>query len=237
VTLMFRLVADKNADTGQIRGTVSSGEAQPLVINVPYQVNVPEPADGVDVDVRNVGRILKIDVTNIGETTKRTTIDIDQPMLASGGHGDVSCTDDEDSTTCRSDEPLAPGDDVHIHTVLSGVPENEMVVVTATIGEGTDTEEVSVRCVGNLCVPESAEPSEDQDEPSETTEPESTPTTTATTSTTTATMTSPAPTSEPTSDAVEPEPDDDDPDPEPDGDRRSGTGGLRSLLSSLLDIR
>lgn len=236
VTLMFRLVADKNADTGKIRGTVSSGEAQPLVINVPYQVNVPEPVDGVDLDVRNVGRILKIDVTNIGETTKPATIDIDQPMLASSGHGDVSCTDDEDSTTCRSDEPLAPGDDVHVHTVLSGVPENEMVVVTATIGEGTDTEEVSVRCVGNLCVPESAEPSEDQDEPSETTEPESTPTTTATTSssTTTATMTSPAPTSEPTSDDVDddPEPDDDKPRP-----RDPGTGGLRSLLSSLLDIR
>ncbi|WP_051400286.1 sigma-70 family RNA polymerase sigma factor [Haloechinothrix halophila] len=163
VTLLFRLIADKRADPGKIRGTVSSGNAQPLVITVPYEVPPPPPppppADGVELDVHNVGRVLKIGVTNTGETTKRAVVVIDQPMLAHGGHGKASCTDDAESTTCRTNEPLAPGDDVHFHTVMSGFPENEKIVVTARIGKGSDTEEVSVRCIGGkVCAPDDTKP-------------------------------------------------------------------------------
>ncbi|GAA5128147.1 sigma-70 family RNA polymerase sigma factor [Haloechinothrix salitolerans] len=161
VTLLFRLIADKRADPGKIRGTVSSGNAQPLVITVPYEVPPPPPApaDGVELDVHNVGRVLKITVTNTGETTKRADVVIDQPMLAYGGHGKATCTDNARRTTCHTDEPLEPGDDVHFHTVLSGFPENETVVVTARIGKGSDTEKVSVRCIGGkVCAPDNGKP-------------------------------------------------------------------------------
>lgn len=244
VTLLFRLVADKRADPGKIRGTVSSGNAQPLVITVPYDVPPPpKPADKVELDVHNVGRVLKVEVTNTGETTKPATVVIDQPMLAYGGHGDATCDDDADSTTCRTREPLEPGDDVHFHTVLDGYPDNGTVVVTARLGEGSDTEEVSVRCIGDtVCAPDNGEPPlpEEQNEPGPPSTPPSGPPSdkpgppTGTAEPSSETSGPPSP-----SESATPEPDgpgnsEDAPGHGPHSERDSQPGGLRSLLMSLL---
>lgn len=239
VTLLFRLVADKRADPGKIRGTVSSGNAQPLVITVPYEVPPPPPppADDVELDVHNVGRVLKIEVTNTGETTKPATVDIDQPMLAYGAHSRAECTDDADSTTCRTREPLEPGEDVHFHTVLDGYPKNETVVVTARLGVGSDTEEVSVRCIGGVvCAPDNGKPplpaeQNEQGPPSTT---PSGPPSEKPSKTPSGTPGPPSGSATPGSD----EPGNSEPAPGagPRSEQGAGQGGLRSLLQSLLDV-
>ncbi|MPY97471.1 MAG: sigma-70 family RNA polymerase sigma factor [Actinophytocola sp.] len=238
VTLLFRLVADKRADPGKIRGTVSSGNARPLVITVPYEVPPPPaPADGVELDVHNVGRVLKVTVTNTGETTKHATVVIDQPMLAYGGRGDAECDDDADSTTCRTREPLEPGEDVHFHTVLDGYPENETVVVTARLGEGSDTEEVSVRCIGGkVCALDDDEPPlpAEQDKPGPPSTPPSGPPSEKP-GPPSGTSGPPSPSGSATPGSADPGDDKHAPGHGPRSERGSAPDGLRSLLKSLLN--
>lgn len=155
VTFLFRLVADDDAEPGQIRGTVSSHGSTPMSIKVPVIV---EPLmDDVDLTVKTLGdvigvdpadgRFLRITAKNVGETTKPATVTIDVPATLIAWHGqDSDCAVHDGETTCTSEEALEPGEALRIWTVLARPPEDDVVTITATLGTDTETVHRDLGC-------------------------------------------------------------------------------------------
>src|SRR5207248_4279453 len=86
VVLMFRLVADSGAQSGEVTGTVNAGAAIRVSVGVP--VIVKAAPDAVSLDVSAVlstplpwlqPTLLTVDVRNDGPSTKPVTVTVDQP--------------------------------------------------------------------------------------------------------------------------------------------------------------
>lgn len=159
VTLLFRLVADENAEPGQITGTVKGARNQ-VVIKVP--VIVDELLDDVDLTVRTLGdvigidpangRFLSITAKNVGETTKPATLIIDVPanLIAGTGHG-ADCSVEDGTTTCTTDEALEPGEALRILTVFIKHPQDGDATITAKLGSDSESKKVTVACWVAAC--------------------------------------------------------------------------------------
>jgi RNA polymerase sigma factor (sigma-70 family) len=187
--LKFRLIADPDAQPGQVTGSVTAGAAIRVVVNV--QVAVKQLPDGVSLSVEARWNDpwpwahptwLYVDVTNSGLTTRTATVTVDQPAHVVLGSWQATCVPGGSGTTCTSDEPLAPKDDLRLWFQLDTYPvDARSVTVTATIGQATESKTVGFGCWewhGLFCEP-----------PVPPVPPGLLPTTTPTTTTTTTTST------------------------------------------------
>ncbi|TNC20836.1 sigma-70 family RNA polymerase sigma factor [Amycolatopsis alkalitolerans] len=161
--LTFRLLADSDAQPGEVTGTVSAGSAIRVAVSVPVEVK-PQPADGVSLAVEASWNApwpwehpswVSVDVTNTGESTKPATVTIDQRAQVAPGPR-ASCTSGP-TTTCTSNEPLAPGDHLKLWFWLESFPyDDQPVTVTATLGKASQSKTVECGCWGwdnPLCQP------------------------------------------------------------------------------------
>ncbi|KAA9158912.1 sigma-70 family RNA polymerase sigma factor [Amycolatopsis acidicola] len=151
-TLTFRLIADQDAQPGEVTGSVSAGSAIRLSVNVP--VAVKELQDGVALDVRaDWGdpwpwlhpSWVTVDVTNTGQSTKPVTVTLDQPAHLTIGAFQASCTSGA-TTTCTSDKALAPNENLRLWFAVDGRQERASVTVTASLGKATASRTVNADC-------------------------------------------------------------------------------------------
>ncbi|HVV13195.1 sigma-70 family RNA polymerase sigma factor [Amycolatopsis sp.] len=156
-TLTFRLIADENAQPGEVTGSVSAGSAIRVAVNVP--VAVKQLADGVALDVRAEWgdpwpwlhpSWVTVDVTNNGQTTKPVTVTVDQPAHLTLGAFQATCTTGE-TTSCTSTKPLAPNEHLRLWFAVDGDghharPERRSITVTAALGTATASRTVNIDC-------------------------------------------------------------------------------------------
>lgn len=160
VVLIFRLVADENAEQGQITGTVSGGNSPAMSLRVPVVVapslddvalSVHTLGDVIGVDPAD-GRFLSIKARNVGPTSKPVTITISVPATLVAGHGaGADCSVTEDTTTCTSDEALDPNEALHIWTVIIRNPDEGSATVRATLGTDSESKTVEIGCLIGPC--------------------------------------------------------------------------------------
>ncbi|HVW42814.1 MAG TPA: RNA polymerase subunit sigma, partial [Amycolatopsis sp.] len=191
--LTFRLVADQNAQPGQVTGSVGAGSVMRVSINVPVTVRaVPKP-DALSLQVDANWNTpwpwvhptwLNIDARNDGPNTKPVTITVDRATHVVLGGYKVDCSVGGDTTTCTSRQPLPPQEHLRLWLEVDGHPtDRRSITVTATLGTATAAKTVNLDCAGPFC---------DGPEPSP---PGLAPTTTTTPTTTTSGTTSPSGTS------------------------------------------
>ncbi|WP_236795753.1 sigma-70 family RNA polymerase sigma factor [Amycolatopsis sp. GM8] len=153
--LRFRLLADPDAQAGQVTGTVSSGSAMRVSINVPVAVK-PMPADGVGLSVEAGWNDpwpwadptwVSVVVTNTGQSTKPATVTIDQPAHLVPGGLQADCTSGA-TTTCTSKHALAPGEHLKLWFVVTGHPfgDNQAITVTAALGKARQSQTIECGC-------------------------------------------------------------------------------------------
>ncbi|GHF78116.1 RNA polymerase sigma factor (sigma-70 family) [Amycolatopsis bartoniae] len=160
-TLTFRLLADQDAQPGEVTGSVTAGRTIRLAVRVP--VAVKQQPDVVDLAVLPSWdvpwpwlhpRVFTVDVANEGPNTKPVTVALDRPARLLTGFAD--CTSDGDGTSCTSTAPLAPHQHLLLTFKLDGHPfDVESVTVTATLGTATKTATVQSSCWPGLpCDPD-----------------------------------------------------------------------------------
>lgn len=120
MTLVFRLQASSDAESGQVTGSVSGGGAVDVSLRVPVKV-APKPAppaeDGIRVQasapwmsaIPHVPTAATVTVENTGDSTKRVSLTSDRPAVKVAGGMD--CTDGwGEPLSCTSTDSLAPGE-------------------------------------------------------------------------------------------------------------------------------
>ncbi|WP_344056519.1 sigma-70 family RNA polymerase sigma factor, partial [Prauserella halophila] len=112
MTLVFRLQASADADSGKVTGNLSSGGSVDVSLEVPVTVE-PKPAppaeDGVRVQASGWGRALTVEIRNTGDSTKKVTLTSDRPAMTPDGGMDCSDGPSE-PLSCTSTDVLEPGD-------------------------------------------------------------------------------------------------------------------------------
>ncbi|WP_199433989.1 sigma-70 family RNA polymerase sigma factor [Qaidamihabitans albus] len=213
--LRFRLVADENAEPGQVTGTIDSGSPVEVSINIPVTVRQP---DAVTVQAATAfhpwSRVVHVAVRNTGPRPGDTTVSADKAAHAIIGGAAVDCGP-AGQLPCTSREQLEPGEDLHLWISLRPTPAPKTeVVVTATLGNATDSAAVSFDCQGPWWChwpdhPGGRHPAPETTEPSVPVTPEVTTTTPAESPTTSTEAPSgpptTAPTTTPTTEPAEPE--------------------------------
>ena len=195
--LTFRLVADDNAQPGEVTGSVGAGSAMRISIDVPVKVREAPKPDALSLQVSANWDTpwpwvhptwLTIDARNDGPNTKPVTITVDRPTHVVLGDYKVTCQSGRDSTTCTSLEPLAPQDHLRLWLEVDGRwLDRQSITVTATLGTATVAKTVNLDCQDPFCDNPAANPPGLT--PSATTAPATTTPTTTTGSTSTATST------------------------------------------------
>lgn len=154
VVLLFRLEASDGARPGTVTGTVSTGVSVPVSVSVP--VEVPEQEAGVGLDVRAAwhpghgrpttwswpfSRVLRITVTDTGETTGQARVTLDTYAPTFGD--DFTCAPG-DTTTCRTNTELQPGESATMTAVVGWPWCRDSVTITAALGDDRATETVEL---------------------------------------------------------------------------------------------
>jgi RNA polymerase sigma factor (sigma-70 family) len=158
--LTFRLIADQNAQPGQVTGSVSAGTIMKVSINVP--VAVKATPDVVDLQVTANWNEpwpwvhptwLTVDVRNDGQNTKPVTVTVDQGAHLILGGWQVGCSAGAGGTTCTSTGTLAPQQHLRLWFELDRHGAGAAsVTVTATLGSASAAKTVQFGCWdGPLC--------------------------------------------------------------------------------------
>ncbi|MCP2254973.1 RNA polymerase sigma factor, sigma-70 family [Prauserella aidingensis] len=115
MTLVFRLQASADAESGQVTGSISGGGAVDVSLQVPVTVEpkpTPPPAeDGIEVRASGsvAGLTSRVTVENTGDSTGTVTLTSDRPV--SGTSLDMACnTGPSERLSCTSRTALEPGD-------------------------------------------------------------------------------------------------------------------------------
>jgi RNA polymerase sigma factor (sigma-70 family) len=161
--LTFRLLAEPDAQPGQVTGSVTAGTRIRLAVDVP--VAVKQIPDVVALKVEATWNDpwpwahptwLSVDVTNAGFNTKPATVTIDQPAHVVLGGWQATCVPGGAGTTCISTGPLAPKDHLRLWFELDTFPfDARSVTVTARIGLASQSKTVEFDCWdwGPFCQP------------------------------------------------------------------------------------
>ncbi|MCR3722701.1 MULTISPECIES: sigma-70 family RNA polymerase sigma factor [Prauserella salsuginis group] len=123
MTLVFRLQASADAESGQVTGHLSGGGAVNVSLQVPVRVEPkptppPPPAeDGVRVQANGFGTTASVEIRNTGDTTDNVTLTSDRPA-AGVGRG-MDCTDRwAEPLSCTSTDALKPGEDRTVYVTV-----------------------------------------------------------------------------------------------------------------------
>ncbi|MQA08638.1 MAG: sigma-70 family RNA polymerase sigma factor [Pseudonocardiaceae bacterium] len=194
VTLLFRLVANEDAQPGRITGSVVAGSKVNITINVPMKVK--QLRDEVRLTAHRDWAgwfpwhhnrpIVHAIVRNEGESTKPVTVTMDKPGELLAAWPSTQCASSGESITCTTTGELEPGDRLNLRVRLDRRSHKDMNVnVTATLGTARDSASVHVPGWHWPPVPDVDRPTvtphpDMPDEPDETDEPSSEPPTTTT---------------------------------------------------------
>ncbi len=151
VELVFRLVADPNAQDGDITGTVTAGTA--IAVRLTVRVTVASFDDlrlAASIDTTDSwwswlwdeSPILDVDVTNTGTSTKPVTVTVDRSGMPWSDRA-FTCQGGHQEVTCVTDQALAPGHSQDLRVRLYHLrPVKDTVDVTGRLGSATASADV-----------------------------------------------------------------------------------------------
>lgn len=155
-TLVFRLQASEDAESGQVTGSISDASGVNVSLQVPVEV-APQPApepppeqDGVVVQAqRGWGHGAYVTVRNTGDTEEAFTLTSDRWAHKLWADHRVSCSNGFRQPLSCTSTPLEPGEHVHLYVLVPhfGKPHEAEVTFTATLGDAADSAYVSYPCL------------------------------------------------------------------------------------------